>query len=123
MSDNHIIVDAGNGVDGFFAENVLMPLGADISGSQFLEPDVKFPNHIPNPENQEAMKSICDATVRTHADLGIIFDTDVDRAGCVDKYGQPINHNPLYALASYIARQNCPGGTIVTDSVISDGLK
>lgn len=123
LSDNHIIVDAGNGVGGFFAESVLKPLGADITGSQFLEPDGMFPNHIPNPENQEAMKSICDATVRAHADLGIIFDTDVDRAGCVDKHGQPINRNRLIALASYIALQNCPGGTIVTDSVTSDGLK
>ena len=34
-----IIVDAGNGSGGFFAEHVLQPLGADIAGSQFLDPD------------------------------------------------------------------------------------
>lgn len=34
---------------------VLAPLGADTAGSQFLEPDGTFPNHIPNPENKEAM--------------------------------------------------------------------
>jgi phosphomannomutase len=32
-----------------------VPLGADVSGSQFLEPDGAFPNHIPNPENKAAM--------------------------------------------------------------------
>ncbi|MBO5725640.1 MAG: phosphomannomutase/phosphoglucomutase, partial [Clostridia bacterium] len=53
----HIIVDAGNGAGGFYANNVLAPLGADISGSQFLEPDGMFPNHIPNPENNPAMES------------------------------------------------------------------
>ena len=51
----HIVVDAGNGAGGFYATDVLEPLGADISGSQFLEPDGMFPNHVPNPENEEAM--------------------------------------------------------------------
>ena len=118
-----IIVDAGNGVGGFYAEKVLKPLGADISGSQFLEPDGRFPNHIPNPENAEAMDSVSAATVRSSADLGIIFDTDVDRAGCVDSDGEEINRNRLVALASYIAMEGKTGGVIVTDSVTSDGLK
>ena len=119
----HIIVDAGNGAGGFYATNVLLPLGADITGSQFLEPDGMFPNHIPNPENKQAMDSICDAVKRSHADLGLIFDTDVDRAGCVGSDGKEINRNRLIALASYIALQGNEGGTIVTDSVTSDGLK
>ncbi len=42
----HIVVDTGNGAGGFFVEKVLNPLGADTSGSQFLEPDGHFPNHI-----------------------------------------------------------------------------
>ncbi|MBO5725989.1 MAG: phosphomannomutase/phosphoglucomutase, partial [Clostridia bacterium] len=119
----HIIVDAGNGAGGFYANNVLAPLGADISGSQFLEPDGMFPNHIPNPENKQAMESICNAVVKSKADLGIIFDTDVDRAGCVDASGKEINRNRLVALAAYIAVQGNEGATIVTDSVTSDGLK
>lgn len=117
-----IVVDAGNGVGGFYATDVLEPLGADITGSQFLEKDGMFPNHTPNPENKEAMKAICDATLRNNADLGIIFDTDVDRAGCVDENGKEINRNRLVALASLIALENCEGGTIVTDSVTSTGL-
>ncbi len=118
-----IIVDAGNGVGGFYAENVLAPLGADINGSQFLEPDGMFPNHIPNPENPTAMESICSAVINSKADLGIIFDTDVDRAGCVDRNGEEINRNRLVALASYIAMEGHDSGVIVTDSVTSDGLK
>lgn len=117
-----IVVDAGNGVGGFYAEDVLAPLGADVTGSQFLDMDGMFPNHAPNPENKEAMRSICRATVNSGADLGIIFDTDVDRAGCVDKNGNEINRNRLVALASIIALENNEGGTIVTDSVTSTGL-
>lgn len=119
----HIVVDAGNGAGGFYAEKVLKPLGADISGSQFLNPDGMFPNHIPNPENPAAMKSVSDATVNNHADLGVIFDTDVDRASCVDSRGFEINRNRIVALAASLALEDCPGGTIVTDSVTSSGLK
>lgn len=39
-----------------------------------------FPNHIPNPEDKEAMRAITQAVLNNKADLGIIFDTDVDRS-------------------------------------------
>ena len=118
-----IVVDAGNGAGGFYATDVLEKLGADISGSQFLEPDGMFPNHIPNPENEDAMKSICAAVKNNNADLGIIFDTDVDRAGCVGADGEEINRNRLIALAAYMVSGEKGGATIVTDSVTSDGLR
>ncbi len=119
-----IVVDAGNGAGGFYATEVLAPLGACIDGSQFLDPDGRFPNHIPNPEDATAMASVCAATVAAGADLGVIFDTDVDRAGCVDAHGREINRNRLVALAACIALENAPAGsTVVTDSVTSDGLK
>lgn len=118
-----IIVDAGNGAGGFYATKVLQKLGADISGSQFLDPDGMFPNHIPNPENKEAMESICSAVINSKADLGIIFDTDVDRAGCVGSDGAEINRNRLIALSAYIAADGRNDAVIVTDSVTSDGLK
>lgn len=117
-----IIVDAGNGSGGFFASKVLQPLGADTTGSQFLEPDGHFPNHIPNPEDSDAMTSICKAVVREKADLGVIFDTDVDRSAIVDSDGTPINRNTLIAMIAAVVLQEHPGSTIVTDSITSDGL-
>ena len=119
----HIIVDAGNGGGGFFVDKVLAPLGADTSGSQFLEPDGSFPNHIPNPEDKTAMESIRGAVLENQADLGIIFDTDVDRAGAVDKNGREINRNRIIALISAILLHEHPGTAIVTDSITSSGLK
>lgn len=117
-----IIVDAGNGAGGFFASKVLNQLGADTSGSQFLNPDGNFPNHVPNPEDKEAMQSICDAVVREKADLGVIFDTDVDRSAIVDSKGNPVNRNALIAMISAVILTEHPGSTIVTDSITSDGL-
>lgn len=118
-----IVVDAGNGAGGFYARDVLAPLGADTNGSQFLEPDGTFPNHIPNPENETAMRSVCAATVAAKADMGVIFDTDVDRGGAVDAKGDEINRNRLVAIASAIALEGNDGGTVVTDSITSSGLK
>ena len=117
-----IVVDAGNGAGGFYAERVLVPLGADISGSRYLEPDGSFPNHIPNPENKEAMASITEAVKESKADLGIIFDTDVDRAGAVLSDGSELNRNRLIAMLSAMLLRDHPGTTIVTDSVTSSGL-
>lgn len=123
LSGFKIAVDAGNGAGGFFANDVLKPLGADISGSIFLEPDGTFPNHIPNPENKEAMEFISKAVVDSNSDIGIIFDTDVDRAAIVDSKGKFINRNKLIALASAIVADESKNPIIVTDSVTSDYLK
>lgn len=117
-----IIVDAGNGAGGFFADKVLNPLGANTKGSQFLNPNGLFPNHIPNPEDETAMEFIQRAVLENKADLGIIFDTDVDRAAAVDHLGNSINRNNLIALISVIILEEHPGTTIVTDSITSDGL-
>ncbi len=118
-----IVVDAGNGAGGFYATDVIQKLGADITGSQFLNPDGNFPNHIPNPEDNIAMQSIQDAVIKNMADLGIIFDTDVDRAAVVDHLGNPVNRNSLVALMASIVLDEHPGTTVVTDSITSDGLK
>ncbi len=117
-----IVLDAGNGAGGFYVDRVLQPLGADTTGSQFLEPDGNFPNHIPNPEDPTAIQSICQAVLANQADFGIIFDTDVDRSAAVDQTGKELNRNRLIALLAAIVLQEHPGSTIVTDSITSDGL-
>ena len=122
LAGKHIVVDAGNGAGGFFAERVLAPLGADTAGSRYLDPDGRFPNHVPNPELPEAMDSIREAVLESHADFGVIFDTDVDRAGAVLSNGEELNRNRLIALISAILLREHPGTAIVTDSITSTGL-
>lgn len=117
-----IIVDAGNGAGGFYADKVLEPLGADTTGSQFLTADGTFPNHVPNPENKAAMAAICQAVLDNQADFGLIFDTDVDRAAAVDGWGNEFSRNRLIALIAAIVLKEHPGSTIVTDSITSEGL-
>ena len=118
----HIVVDSGNGASGFFVDKILQPLGADTTGSQFLEPDGMFPNHIPNPENKAAMEAIRTAVLNNKADLGLIFDTDVDRMSAVLSDGSEVNRDSIIAMISAILAPEYPGSTIITDSVTSDRL-
>ncbi len=117
-----IVVDSGNGASGFFVDKILKPLGADTTGSQFLEPDGMFPNHIPNPENKQAMEAIRNAVLNNKADLGLIFDTDVDRMSAVLSDGSEVNRDAIIAMAAAILAPENPGSTIITDSVTSDRL-
>lgn len=122
LSGLKIMVDAGNGSGGFYAKQVLQPLGADISSSQHLPPDGTFPNHAPNPEDREAMDSAAMRTLTTGSDLGIIFDTDVDRSAAVDHRGRPISRNGIVALAAALIAEEHPNSTVVTDSITSTQL-
>eukprot|EP01035_Chromulina_nebulosa_P019727 gene19727-25655_t len=78
-----VVVNAGNGAGGFLAK-ALNDLGADTSSSLHLEPDGTFPNHIPNPENKDAISATANAVSFSQSDLGICLDCDADRVGLVD---------------------------------------
>ena len=117
-----VVVDAGNGAGGFYVDKVLKPLGANTEGSRYLDPDGSFPNHIPNPEDKKAMEAITESVNLAKADLGIIFDTDVDRAGAVLSDGSELNRNRIIAMLAAVLLREHPGTTIVTDSITSTGL-
>ena len=117
-----IVVDAGNGSGGFYAKKVLKPLGADVSDSQYLEPDGMFSNHAPNPEDPDAIYSLMTRVVSKGADFGLIFDTDVDRSAAVDGRGHEIARNGIVAMAAALIADEHPGTTVVTDSITSRQL-
>ena len=122
LAGRHVIIDAGNGAGGFFETKVLQPLGADTRGSVFTEPNGNFPNHAPNPEDKTAMDIFSKAVTDSCAELGIIFDTDVDRSAVVLSDGSEINRNRLIALMTAIVCHEHREPVIVTDSVTSTGL-
>jgi phosphomannomutase len=117
-----VVVNAGNGCGGFFARDVLDRLGADSAGSLHLDPDGAFPNHMPNPEDATAMSLTRGAVLARGSDLGVVFDTDVDRSGVVDAIGAAVNGDQLIGLMSFIVLDEHPGTTVVTDARASEGL-
>lgn len=117
------IVDARNGAGGFFSKKVLEPLGGSTVGNVLLKTHTLSPEHALNPECSEDIEVLRRTVLESKSDLGIIFDPDVDRAAIIDSEGNEYNRNKLIALAARIALEDNPGGTIVTDSVTSDGIK
>lgn len=134
LSNINIVVNPGNGAGCFFVD-VLRDLGANVDGSIHLTPDGTFPISfgVPNPEKQSMVEETMQACMACNADIGIIFDTDADRAGFIlprhvnsddgKKLDfEPLNKNRLIALLGVIFSVASPGCTIVTDSTTSEGL-
>ena len=120
-----ICVNAGNGAGGFFATEVLEPLGADVSSSVHLEPDGTFPAHPANPEDKAHVAATAEAVASSGADVGVMLDTDVDRCGLIDgarSPPEPVHQNRLVALCAAVALER-DAGVIVTDPVTSGGMR
>lgn len=117
LLNKKIIVDAGNGVGGFFVEKVLKPLGANTVGSQALEPNGCFPYAA----NSTAIEALQATVKEVGAELGILFDADASCAYAVDHEGGVFGGNRLIALlsASFLTEGQC---TVVTDPLTSNGL-
>lgn len=117
----HVVVDAGGGSGGFY-EQWLSSLGANTTGSLYLQPDGLFLGHIPNPEDAVAIGALSRAVVAAAADIGVILDADCDRAALVAHDGSALNRERLIALCADMVIRSEPGAAIVTDSVTSPSL-
>jgi len=109
-----VVVDAGNGIAGLFAPELLEKLGCEVI-KMYCEPDGNFPNHEANPENAENMRELAEKVLTEDADLGIGFDGDGDRIGVIDEQG---NHYHSDVVLIPIARdllKFTPAANIVFD--------
>lgn len=91
-----VVIDPGNGATAPFIEDILNMFDLDyriING----ESDGSFPNHIPDPAEEENMTMLKEAVLEEHADVGIAFDGDGDRVGIIDEKGQFISAD-LYMI-------------------------
>ena len=109
-----IAIDAGNGVAGGLAPQLLSQLGCKVQ-TLFCEVDGNFPNHHPDPAHVENLQDLIACVRSSDAEVGLAFDGDGDRLGVVTKSGAiiwPDRQLMLYAADVLSAR---PGGTIIFD--------
>ena len=109
-----VVVDAGNGVAGILAPDVLKALGCDVV-ERYCNVDGRFPNHQPDPGQPENLDSLVDAVKAEGADVGIAFDGDGDRIGVVDNKGKIIWPDRLLILFATDVLSRHPGSDIVYD--------
>ncbi|MGH7399449.1 MAG: phosphomannomutase/phosphoglucomutase [Candidatus Rokuibacteriota bacterium] len=121
-----VVVDAGNGIAGVFAPELLRRLGCEVV-ELYCESDGAFPNHLPDPEMEENMRDLVAKTLEVRADVGVAYDGDADRVGIVDEKGRRHEADLLLALLARDLLTRHPGAKIVFDvkssQVLVDDVK
>jgi len=107
-----IVVDCGNGTAGLTTVPLYEALGCDVV-PLFCEPDSTFPNHHPDPSQEENLVDLRKAVASEGADIGLAFDGDGDRVGVIDRNGDIIWGDKLMILLSRALLQESPGATII----------
>jgi len=116
-----VVVDAGNGVAGLYAPALLRRLGCDVI-ELYCESDGRFPNHLPDPEDEHNVEDLKVKVVETGADLGIAYDGDADRVGLIDERGQRHEADLILILLARDLLVRHPGAKIVFDVKSSQAL-
>ncbi len=92
-----IVVDYGNGVGSISGKPFFSGTNFEVI-SLFDEPKPDFPNHEPNPHDEENFKILKERVVKEEADMGIFFDGDADRAIPVNEKGEVMRGDVLIGI-------------------------
>jgi phosphomannomutase / phosphoglucomutase len=109
-----VVVDAGNGVAGAIAPQVLEAIGAEVIPLH-CEVDGEFPNHHPDPGDPHNLQDLITFVAKFNADLGIAFDGDGDRLGVVTRHGEIIYPDRLLMLFAQDVLSRNPGASVIYD--------
>ena len=109
-----VVVDAGNGIAGAWAPEVLGAIGCEVE-PLFCEVDGKFPNHHPDPGDPHNLQDLIVAVKQVKADIGLAFDGDGDRLGVVTASGEIIYPDRLLMLFAIDVLTRAPGAPIIYD--------
>src|SRR5688572_530006 len=109
-----VVVDAGNGIAGSFAPELLRRLGCEVI-EQHCESDGRFPNHLPDPEDERNVVDLQARVLEERADLGVAYDGDADRVGVIDERGRRHEADLILVLLARDLLHRHPGAKIVFD--------
>jgi phosphomannomutase len=106
--------DCGNGAAGPVVER----LTAQLPGEHhllFTEVDGRFPNHHPDPSDEDTLADLRQLVLDRGLDFGLAFDGDGDRIGAVDGQGRVVRADLLVAILAEPILRELPGATIIAD--------
>lgn len=109
-----VLCATGNGTAGAFAPQMLESIGCDVI-PHHTELDFSFPHYNPNPESEQMLADMGEATRQSGADIGIGFDGDGDRVGVVDEQGTPVYADKLGLLIARTLAARYPGAGFLID--------
>jgi len=107
-----IVYDAGNGSTGKIYPKILKKAGVEVH-ELYCEPDGTFPNHEPNPSNNESLKDLQKKVLEINADIGFASDGDGDRLAVVDENGKVIPTGIIFSILIESALEKEPESKVV----------
>ena len=112
VGKRHVVFDAGNGM-----ASVTLPALIDAYGIQsenlFFDLNGSFPNHVPNPAQEETLVVLKKRVKESGAELGVSFDGDADRVGFVDELGNFVRGDIMTAFLAKEMLRRSPGSWVV----------
>ena len=97
IGDVRCVVDCSNGAACAYIQDILRTLNGQFV-TLFDQPDGTFPNHKPNPLEEESRAALKDKLIDTGTDLGVCFYGDADHAIFLDEQGSFVSLDLITAL-------------------------
>lgn len=120
-TDVPFVVDAGNGAAGPLGVETLRALGFQPD-TLFCDLDGLFPNHHPDPTVPKNLEALKKRVLETGAKLGVAWDGDGDRIGCIDEKGDILWGDKLLILFAREVLRVYPGAAILGEVKCSETL-
>jgi phosphomannomutase len=114
-----VAIDAGNGMAGHTAPEVLGAIAPITMLPLYFELDGSFPNHEANPLDPTNLVDLQEYVIRTGADVGLAFDGDADRCFVVDERGNPVSPSVVTALVAARELNRESGATVIHNLITS----
>ncbi len=114
LDEFKVVVDAGNGIAGAIAPNLLEELGCEVT-PLYCDVDGSFPNHTPDPSIEENLSDLVAKVSEIGADLGIALDGDGDRLCLVTASGRILWPDEILMLLARDVITRNPGCDILYD--------
>jgi phosphomannomutase/phosphoglucomutase len=109
-----VVIDAGNGATGEVAPKLFRSLGCEVH-ELFCDIDGRFPNHHPDPSQEENLQDLIRVVREKKADIGLAYDGDGDRIGIVTSQGTIIAPDRLLMLFAKSLLVEQAGAKIIFD--------
>lgn len=116
-----VVVDSGNGTASIIVHDVFDKLNLDVTYI-YCDSNPDFPNHHPDPAEAENLVDLQKKVLEVGADIGIAFDGDCDRVGCVDNKGRIISSDYYMAIISKYIIPNLDNKSVIFDVSCSKTL-
>ena len=116
-----IVMDCGNAAGCLAGPQVYKEMGIELT-ELYCDVDATFPNHHPDPTEDENLTDIIDVIKNGDYDFGVAFDGDADRVIIIDENGEIIRADNMMCLFLPEIIKN-PGEEIVFDVKCSQALE